>query len=147
MVIQVSLQTSPHSGLLSWPPSLKQNPFTSHLSLALYTVTLQHLPPAIFVYYNISTIEGWLTCFIHCFICLVDISAVNEECCLPSVNKGCFSFQAISHCSRPQLCTFRGFEREKSSIWALYRSGAYQRNGLNEPRLSIFPYREKCSTP
>ena len=60
-----------------------------------------------------------------------------------SVNKGCCSHQASRHCSRPWLCTLRGFRMERSRTLALESWGAYQRKDFSEPRLLHLPIHRK----
>ena len=60
-----------------------------------------------------------------------------------SVNKGCCSHQALSHCSHLQQCTLRGFRMEKNMILALDSQGGYGRNDFSEPDSCISPYVEK----
>ena len=61
-----------------------------------------------------------------------------------SINKGCCSPQAISHCSHPWMCTLRGFRIEKSRTLAQDSSVQFSRSvmsdslrphGLQHPRL------------
>ena len=118
MVIQVSPQTSSHSGLLSWPPSLKGNPFTSHLSPALYPVislttchlcVLQHKHHRglMYVFHSLLYLPCWYQC------CEWKVSPAI------SANKGCFSYQAISHAVTPH-CAASGDSRGRTAGYGPY---------------------------
>ena len=59
-------------------------------------------------------------------------SDTTEQLTHVSVNTGCCSLQAVSHCRHPQLCTLRGF---KIRYRAVDSYGACQRNDFNQLRL------------
>ena len=55
--------------------------------------------------------------------------------CRVTVSKGCQGHQATCQCSRPGLCTLRGFRMDKSKMLALESWDVYQRNNSSEPSL------------
>ena len=60
----------------------------------------------------------------------------------PSVNKGCWGHQAVSHCHCPQQHTLRGSRTEKNRILAL--DGAYRRRDFSELRLLYLSIQKKA---
>ena len=133
--------------------------FRAPLLAALSEIESLHFPPlssplhhnftalttCLFVYHNISTIEGWLLRFIHCFICLADINAVNEKRCLPyqetkdvSVIKP--SATAVSPSGAPS-----GDLRGRNAGYGPYIDQVHIKGTVSvSPDSHIFPYREKC---
>ena len=66
-----------------------------------------------------------------------------------SINKGCCSPQAISHCSHPWMCTLRGFRIEKSRTLTLDSSVQFSHSAMSD---SLWPHglqhpRLPCPSP